>query len=413
MSLVSEGVSHVRRAAYFSPSCPYGGASIAAARIALSLEPRWNCTFLGANPNGFRAVRKIPNWLTLRIQVTSNPVHRSVNLLRSGVSDGALIHQYDIAHLHWVGDELLGVKQIGRLSAGMPVVWTLHDTWAFTGADHHPKDDSDARYQVGYTRESRLPGDGRIDVDAWVFRRKLRAWGSPMWLAAPSRHVKQMAQKSFLASSWPVTVIPNPLNVDVFRPLDEDARVTTRLGFGLAKEEPLVVFGSGSRAAHTKGMDLLAQTLHLLHHHLPKATFATFGPIDETLPSWVRQLGYIQDEEVLRSLYAAADAVVVSSRFETFSQVASEAQACGTPVAAFATSGLLDVVDDHVTGYLAKPFEPASLANAVVRVLEAGPSMRDAARKRAERLWAMDVVGRQYVDWYEQAMREYHAKAVQ
>jgi glycosyltransferase involved in cell wall biosynthesis len=230
-----------------------------------------------------------------------------------------------------------------------------------------------------------------------------------MWLVAPSRYVKQMAEGSYLASSWPVTVIPNPLDVDVFKPLDGGARLKARIEFGLPPEAPLILFGSGSRSAYTKGIDLLVQSLQVTHDRLPTTAFATFGPVDDALPGWVTQLGYIHDEQLLADLYASSDVVIVSSRFETFSQVASEAQACGTPVAAFATSGLLDVVDDGVTGFLADPYDPVSLADAVCRVIEAGSAMRHAARERAERLWAMPVVGRQYADWYEQAIGEFHA----
>ena len=343
------------------------------------------------------------------MQKSSNPVHRSVNVLGSGLVRTDVAQRCDVLHLHWLGSETLSVREISYVSAAVPAVWTLHDTWAFTGADHHPKDESDIRYRVGYTRGSRLPGDGRIDVDAWVFRRKLKAWKSPMWLVAPSSHVQTMANESYLASSWPTTVIPNALDTDVFRQLAEAERSVARAGFGLPAEGPLILFGSASRAAHTKGMDLLAEALERLRIRLPEATFATFGPVAEDLPGSIQQLGYVDDEEVLRRLYSAADAVVVSSRFETFSQVAAEAQACGTPVAAFATSGLLDVVEDGVTGFLAEPYEPEALAESVIRVIDAGPRMRDAARDRAERLWAMDVVGRQYVAWYEQAIAEFHS----
>ena len=324
-----------------------------------------------------------------------------------GKSTGAA---FDAVHLHWVGDELLSVQQIGTLARTIAVVWTMHDTWAFTGAGHHPKDETDFRYRVGYAKESRLPGDGRIDVDAWVFRRKLRAWKTQMWLVAPSSHVMEMAQESALASSWPVTVIPNPVDCEVFTAAAPQERVDLRRALKAKGHEPLIVFGSGARAADTKGMDLLAAALTELRGRTPDAHFVTFGPESDDLPDWVGQIGFIDDESSLRDLYAAADVVLVSSRFETFSQVAAESQACGTPVAAFATSGLLDVVAHGETGFLAQGFDPVALVTAAEQVLAAGEPMRSAARDRAERLWAMDVVGRQYADWYEVAIREFHER---
>ena len=384
-----------------------GGASVATKRILEAVGRTKEVDAIARVGQPSNWARKFGNSL-LRTQLTTNPVHRSVNLLPSRALLPSRSSFVSLVHFHWIGDQALSIRQIGSLSRQVPVVWTLHDTWAFTGADHHPKDTTDLRYQVGYTRASRLSGDSRIDIDAWIFRRKLRAWKSPMWLVAPSTYVKSMALNSYLARSWPVTVIPNPLDLETFAPLPPDEIRPTRTSFGLTPDRPLLVFGSGSRSAHTKGIDLLVETLRYLRGAYPEASYATFGPPSTDLPEWVHQLGYINDEGRLRQLYGASDVVLVSSRFETFSQVASESQACGTPVAGFGTSGLLDVVHHGTTGYLADPFQPKALAEAAIRVLEAGPRMRAAARQRAERLWSMDTVGRQYVDWYQRAIAEFH-----
>mgnify|MGYP002280265134 CR=1 FL=1 len=398
------------RIKHITASFHQGGAAAAATRIARGAQVFVDeCSGVDGSGQSPR-FRRLPSWLAVRIQLSNNPVHRSLNVLPSKVVMDADLASFDVAHLHWVGDEMISIGQIGSLAQTLPVVWTLHDTWAFTGADHHPKDGTDTRYRVGYTKESRLPGDKRVDVDAWVFRRKLRAWKSPVWLVAPSSHVMKMAQESFLASRWPVTVIPNPIDCDVFTSACPQERTDLRHRLGLHGDEPLILLGSGSRAAYTKGMDLLASALPELRRRLPHACFVTFGPDSNELPDWVRQIGFVHDESALRDLYAAADVVLVSSRFETFSQVAAEAQACGTPVAAFGTSGLLDVVSDGETGYLAKGFDPVSLVDAAQRVLDAGEPMRHAASERAQRLWAMPVVGRQYADWYEHAIREFHER---
>ena len=398
------------RIVHISTSFEEGGAAAAAARIVRVSRLLVNeCTKVDGSAQSIR-LRALPSWLAIRSQKSSNPVHRSVNVLPSKVMKDVDVTLFDAIHLHWVGDELISVRQIGSLARTLPVVWTLHDTWAFTGADHHPKDEADIRHRMGYLRESRLPGDGRMDVDAWVFRRKVRAWRSPMWLVAPSSHVMRMARVSVLASSWPVTVIPNPVDCEVFTAVSSPERVGLRRKLGVEGAEPIILFGSGSRAAYTKGMDLLEGSLRELRNRLPHARFITFGPESNELPNWVDQIGFVADESSLRNLYAAADVVLVPSRFETFSQVAAEAQACGTPVAAFATSGLLDVVSEGETGFLAKAFDSLALADAAERVIAAGEPMRQAARERAERLWAMPVVGKQYADWYEQAIREFRER---
>lgn len=84
-----------------------------------------------------------------------------------------------------------------------------------------------------------------------------------------------------------------------------------------------------------------------------------------------------------------------------------EAHACGTPVVAFNTGGLPDIVDDRVTGALAEPFEPASLAAGIRWVLE-DPQRRQqlgaAARERAQRLWNSERVAGLYADLYKRRL---------
>ena len=82
---------------------------------------------------------------------------------------------------------------------------------------------------------------------------------------------------------------------------------------------------------------------------------------------------------------------MLPSRQDNLPNTGLEAHACGTPVVAFKTGGLPDIVDDRVTGALAEPFEPASLAACIRWVLEDEQRLQQlgsAARARAERLWA-------------------------
>jgi len=109
----------------------------------------------------------------------------------------------------------------------------------------------------------------------------------------------------------------------------------------------------------------------------------------------------------LRALYSAADAFVLPSRQDNLPNTGLEAHACGTPVVAFNTGGLPDIVADRVTGALAEPFEPASLAAAIRWVLEDAPrrlALGVAARERAERLWAPARVAGLYAEVYEMAL---------
>jgi glycosyltransferase involved in cell wall biosynthesis len=121
----------------------------------------------------------------------------------------------------------------------------------------------------------------------------------------------------------------------------------------------------------------------------------------------IHYTGRILDDLRLRLLYAAADVFVIPSRQDNLPNTGLEAHACGIPVVAFRTGGLVDIVADRVTGALAEPFVPASLAAAIRWVLVDPQRRRQlgaAARQRAVRIWDPARVAGLYADVYHQAL---------
>ena len=103
---------------------------------------------------------------------------------------------YDLVHLHWLGSNTLTVEEIGRLR--QPVVWTLHDMWAFCGAEHYVSDDTQARFRLGYNPDNREPGESGPDMNRWVWTRKLKSWRRPMTIVCPSQWLASCARESVL-----------------------------------------------------------------------------------------------------------------------------------------------------------------------------------------------------------------------
>ncbi len=113
---------------------------------------------------------------------------------------------YDLVHLHWLGSNTLTVEEIGRLR--QPVVWTLHDMWAFCGAEHYVSDDTEARFRSGYNSGNRELGESGPDMNRWVWTRKLKSWKRPMTIVCPSQWLASCARESVLFKDWPVCVYP-------------------------------------------------------------------------------------------------------------------------------------------------------------------------------------------------------------
>jgi len=308
-----------------------------------------------------------------------------------------------VINLHWLGDGTLSIEEVGRLQK--PVVLTLHDMWAFCGAEHYV---TDTRYRDGYLHENRADGEHGRDWNRRTWERKIEHWRRPMHVVAPSRWLAQCARDSVLMSDWPVHVIPNALDTTVWRPV---ARSTARDVLGLPQHARLLLFSAmGDSAQWVKGWDLVSDVLGRLGSSGDPAAndiqFIVIGRKRRTSgpevfgPQRHHDLGLITDERIHRLAYAAADAVLVTSRAEAFGQVATEAQACGTPVVAFAVGGLTDVIQDGVTGRTVTPFDTEEFAQAVLDVLGAPEDDRarigDAAARRVAALYAPSSVAAQY-----------------
>ena len=356
-----------------------------------------------------------------RAWVTTNPALHSLAWPDTGLGQELIqahrLGLFHILNLHWLGDSALSVEEIGRLR--FPVVWTLHDQWAFSGAEHYaPLDQSvpqvmnGGRYAGGYTTSNCPSSEVGCDLNRWTWTRKCRSWINPMTLICPSAWMASCVRQSALMADWPCHVIPNPLDPQQWFPINPDL---ARTALGLPLNIPLVLFGAmGGTQDPRKGADLLAQALHRFAaqcaHREAVPHLVIFGRAsadtthDFGLP--VHHLGHLHDDVSLRLAYSAADVMVVPSRLDNLPNTATEAMACGTPVVAFRAGGMEDIIRDGVNGRLAEAFDPQALAYCIADVLDPQhqQSMGSHARKQALSLWHPERIAAAYAAVYDEAL---------
>jgi len=345
-----------------------------------------------------------------RLQRNSNANLHSANILPSNWSRLINRSDADIVHLHWVNAETMSVEDIGRITK--PLIITLHDMWAFCGAEHYAPDDNAARWRRGYDAASR-PADHAdfFDLDGWTWRRKRRAWCRPIYVVCPSKWLRDCAQESALMRGWSISVVPYVLNTAIFQPLD---RAFCRTSLNLPAQGRVVLFGAmGGAKDPRKGYDLLLEAFHHWHSgsHVHDTLCVVFGqsqPRDPPeLPIPTRWVGHLHDDITLTLLYNAADVTVIPSRQENLVQTGIEAQSCGCPVVAFGATGMPDVVEHGVTGYLASPYDTRDLARGIAWILEDDAErarLGRAAHRRTVQLWSPAMVVPRYLDAYETAI---------
>ncbi len=222
-------------------------------------------------------------------------------------------------------------------------------------------------------------------VNTHIFRLKQRAWKQlPVSFIAPSTWMAEQVQQSKLFADAPVAVIPNCLDLDVFRPLEKEEY---RRKWNLPLDKKLILFGAYNPMDPNKGLDLLEEALWKLSEDVRRGLgvvmFGCDGEFDVGgLPtSW---LGKVSNAWKMAEIYNAADGTCVPSRLESFGQTASESLACGIPVVAFCTSGLKDVVDHKKNGYLAEPFDAKDLAVGVEFVVnQTSEALAESSRAKA------------------------------
>ena len=345
--------------------------------------------------------------LIMRLLTTGNPILHSPAISPSHLPATLNRSDADLLHMHWVNGEMISVGDIGRLRK--PVVWTLHDMWAFCGAEHYAED---SRWHDGYLRNNRPDHESGFDLNRWIWQRKRRAWQQPLHIVTPSRWLAECVRQSVLMRDWPVTVVHNAIDTDVWRPLD---KVIARGLLNLPCDVPLLLFGAmGGSNDPRKGFDLLKEALQLLRGQLSNLQLVVFGQLaprhSEDLGFPVHYMGHLHDDLSLGVLYGAADAMVIPSRQDNLPNTGVEALACGRPVIAFNTCGLPDIVTHQKTGYLARAFDAEDLASGIQWVLE--DTVRHAelctnARQDAVARFSYPVIAEQYLRVYRAAVDAY------
>ena len=287
----------------------------------------------------------------------------------------------DIINLHWVCGGFIPIETIGKLK--QPLVWTLHDMWAFTGGCHYSGECD--RYQDSCGACPQLGSDRSWDLSRWIWQRKAKAWTNiDLTVVTPSKWLAETAKSSFLFQNIPVEIIGNGINPQIYQP---HPKKLARKILNLPIDKKIVLFGAlNSTIDKRKGFSLLLAAIQSLRRlESPDLVeLVIFGasapstPIDFGFKS--NYVGKLHDDVSLSLLYAAADVFVAPSIQDNLPNTILEAMFCGTPSAAFNIGGIPDLIEHQQNGYLAKPFLPEDLAEGIHWILTDSKRQEELAR---------------------------------
>lgn len=288
----------------------------------------------------------------------------------------------DLIHLHNLHGCYLNHRLLfGFLKrSGLPVVWTLHDCWAFTGHCAYYDYVACTRWQTGC---SHCPQRTGYPVRAWVdgcarnYRRRRKLFTSldRLALVTPCAWLKEQVGASFL-KAVPTQVIYNGVNRNLFQPTAGDLR--RRHGIG-ARYLALAV---ASEWEERKGPQFLAPLAEALGPAYQVVALGMTEAQIATLPAGVMGVPATASTAELAQWYSAADCLINPTLEDNMPMVNLEALACGTPVVAFATGGCPEAIDESC-GAIVPKGDVQAMAKAVRSIAPRKAELTEACLRRS------------------------------
>ncbi len=318
------------------------------------------------------------------------------------------LYRPDIVHLHNLHGYYLNLPILMDFlyDEHIPVVWTLHDCWPFTGHCAHYSMAGCIRFRTGcYScpNQKQYPKSLLLDRSRhnWLTKREKITALANLTLAAPSVWLAGEASKSFLAS-YPVRVLPSGIDLEVFRMADEISVRAAVLRHGLTcrGEKPILLsVASAWRAA--KGINDLMELQALVKNEMAVAVVGLTEKQMEYLPPGMIGIPMVHGAHELRALYTAADICLSLSYEESQGLTLIEALACGTQVVCYDRTALPEIVTED-TGLVVPAGDIQAVADACRKLLEETKTP-DACRARACD-FDRDTQFMKYVGLYEELM---------
>ena len=252
----------------------------------------------------------------------------------------------NIIHLHNIHGYYINIEVLFKYLAesNKPVVWTLHDCWAFTGHCAYYSYVKCDKWKMGCDdclQKKRYPSSLWLDASKknWQKKKALFTSVKNMTLVTPSKWLANEVKKSFL-SNYPMKVIANGIDLDVFKPTPSDFKEKN----GLVGKK--IILGVASSWSECKGLKDFIELSKILDEKYKIVLVGLSGNQIKELPENVMAISRTNNVKELAEIYTAADIFFNPTYEDNFPTVNLEAQACGTPVITYRTGGSVESVPE-------------------------------------------------------------------
>lgn len=304
-------------------------------------------------------------------------------LLNRGKPDAILIH--NIHSAPWP------INIVKTALHHAPVVWTLHDCWSFLGSF--------------YPRHSTQPTKLlKKQIDSFWSTLSSKPPRHKLCAATPSYWMKLEAQKHEW-SEYEVYSIHNPVPDFFFTDIDRKA---CKQALSLDESKTTILCVAGNLDEERKGGGYLKDILNTNWGEDVQFLTVGSGCISSSFASKHRNLGFIHDELTLRIAYNASDILLHPAPIDNLPNTVAESMACGTPVLAFNTGGLPEMVVPNKSGWLVEEINSNAINDQLNSVLQSKQvnELRQSTKETARTLFNEEKAAEDYCEAFKHALSE-------
>lgn len=313
----------------------------------------------------------------------------------------------DIIHIHNIHGYFLNYQILFDYLAksGIPVVWTVHDCWLYTGHCYYYSYARCDKWQNGCGRcpqKRKFPASYLFDRSRRNYADKKAAFTSipvgGLVIVPVSEWIRNEMRHSFL-SEYEYRVIHNGIDTNIFMPCGNGS---VRQQYGMAGKH--ILLGVASIWSREKGFDDFLRLSARLDSDEVIVLVGIKEEEKKKLPSNIIGIGRTENIRQLAELYSTADAFINPTWQDNYPTVNLEAIACGTPVVTYRTGGSIEAVTED-TGIVVRQGNVEGLLDAARHIRQRGSSYyTQRCRKYAETHFNKEDRYRDYLDLYDELL---------
>ena len=314
--------------------------------------------------------------------------------------------QPDLIHLHNIHGYYLNMEILFRYlqQANIPVVWTLHDCWPYTGHCAYYTAINCKKWETHCESCPNIKSYPQSYIDRsfrnFNVKRELFTAVKRLSIVTPSNWLANEVKRSFL-KNFPIHVINNGINLSAFKPAHHRSILEK---YSLVGKR--IILGVASVWDERKGLNDFLKLDPLLEGEQFQIVLVGLSAKQITeLPKTIVGISRTEDIAELAALYSEASFFFNPTYEDNFPTTNIEALACGTPVITYDTGGSPEIVDEK-TGFVVRKGDVGEVASLIKAFSNSKESSSELMRKRALQHFDQEHKFKEYINLYKTLLQE-------